>query len=109
MRVTTSPSLSLGRRTVIFLAASMLIFAAAVALQLSWEGGTAVPAAAAAKAADPVATWQARVERRPEDAGAYAGLGPGTAAKGAGNQRCDAVRTCAAGVRAGAGARSPAA
>jgi tetratricopeptide (TPR) repeat protein len=75
VRVTTSPGLSLGRRTVIFLAASILIFAAAVALQLSWAGGTTVPAAAAAKAADPVATWQARIARRPEDAGAYAGLG----------------------------------
>ena len=75
MRIAISPNQAAGRRTAIFLAASILIFAAAVALQLSWEGGAAAPAASAVKIADPVATWQARVEGRPEDAGAYAGLG----------------------------------
>ena len=75
MRVTTSPILSIRRRTIIFLAASMIIFAAAVTLQLPWEDSAATPAAAAAGPADPIATWQTRVERRPEDAGAYAGLG----------------------------------
>ena len=75
MHITTSSKHAAGRRTVIILAASLLIFVAAVALQLSWEGGTAAPAAGAAKMPDPVTAWQARVERRPGDAGAYAGLG----------------------------------
>lgn len=73
MRTTSSPTLTVGRRTIIFLSASILIFAAAV-VQLSWEGGAA-PAAAAVTPADPVTTWQARVERRPGDADAYAGFG----------------------------------
>ncbi len=75
MRMTTSPTHTVRRRTWMFLAASLLIFAAAAALQLSWEGGAAAPAAAAAKTPDSVTMWQARVEWRPNDAGAYAGLG----------------------------------
>ncbi|MFN8465818.1 MAG: tetratricopeptide repeat protein [Caldilineaceae bacterium] len=75
MSMTTAPTQTAKRRTWMFLAASLLIFAAAASLRLSWEGGAAVPAAAAAKPLDPVITWQARVERRPGDAGAYAGLG----------------------------------
>ena len=75
MRTTKSPTHAVGRRTWTFLAASLLVFVAAVALQLSWVGGAAAPAAGAAKMPDPVTMWQARVERRPGDAGAYAGLG----------------------------------
>ena len=74
MRLTTSPTSNTRRRTITFLAVSLLIFAAAVVLQLPWQGGATVRAAAVAPA-DPVATWQARVERRPDDADAYAGLG----------------------------------
>jgi tetratricopeptide (TPR) repeat protein len=75
MRVIISSAGNFKRRTVIFLAASMFFFAAAIVLHLLWEGGAAVPAAAAVKQPDPVTVWQARVERRPGDASAYAGLG----------------------------------
>ncbi len=75
MRSTTSPAAGLRRRTLIFLAASLAIFAVAAGLQLSGHAGAPMPAAAAAEPSDPVATWQGRVARRPDDAGAYAGLG----------------------------------
>ncbi len=74
MRATAAPISNVGRRIMIFLGTSIGIFAATIALYLASDAGAPPPPARVLET-DPVAMWQARIERRPDDAGAYAGLG----------------------------------
>ena len=75
MRAAVAHTPSIGRRTLIFLAVALTILVAAVCFRLASAVATPSRPAAALTVVDPVAAWQARVERRPDDAGAYAGLG----------------------------------
>jgi tetratricopeptide (TPR) repeat protein len=62
------------RRTMIFLAGALAIFAAAAVLR-GYDDAAAPPASARAHSADPLAALWARVAQRPDDPAAHAGLG----------------------------------
>jgi tetratricopeptide (TPR) repeat protein len=85
MNAPAAPRSTRSRRTVLFLAVALAIFAVAAGGRLAAEAPLnversapadgAVDAGASAAGLDAVAAAQARIEQRPEDAGAYAQLG----------------------------------
>ena len=75
MRATAAPISNVGRRIMIFLG-DITRHLCGDHLRCTWPAMLEHhPRPPACRRLDPVAAWQARIERRPDDAGAYAGLG----------------------------------